>query len=69
MARDLDMVMILWNDDPGDYANPGERVIEDRTLRHVSNGEIILLHDGVEQTVAVLPETHPSLAGAGLSSS
>lgn len=65
VARELGCVMVLWNDDPGDYANPGSHVIESRTLRHVSNGEIILLHDGVEQTVAMLPDLIHTLKERG----
>jgi peptidoglycan/xylan/chitin deacetylase (PgdA/CDA1 family) len=48
--------MILWTDDPGDYAQPGAAVIEVRTVRAVNPGGIILLHDGVQQTVDVLPQ-------------
>ena len=55
-AELLGYTMVLWTDDPGDYASPGDTVIERRTLESVSNGGIILLHDGIEQTVEVLPK-------------
>lgn len=48
--------MILWTDDPGDYASPGADLILKRTLERVDNGGIILLHDGIEQTIEVLPQ-------------
>jgi polysaccharide deacetylase family sporulation protein PdaB len=48
--------MILWTDDPADYASPGADVIVKRTLDHVENGGIILLHDGIDQTIKVLPK-------------
>jgi peptidoglycan-N-acetylglucosamine deacetylase len=48
--------MILWTDDPGDYASPGAKIIESRTLSRISNGGIVLIHDGVQQTVDVLPQ-------------
>lgn len=48
--------MILWTDDPADYASPGADVILKRTLDHVENGGIILLHDGIDQTIQVLPK-------------
>ena len=48
--------IVLWTDDPGDYANPGADVIEQRTLRDLSPGAIILLHDGAKQTLQVLPD-------------
>lgn len=55
-ARDVGLTTVLWTDDPGDYASPGSNVIEARTLRRIGNGAIILLHDGVQQTVDVLPQ-------------
>jgi peptidoglycan/xylan/chitin deacetylase (PgdA/CDA1 family) len=48
--------MILWTDDPGDYASPGADVILKRTVERVDNGGIILLHDGIEQTIEILPQ-------------
>ncbi|MEI7577221.1 MAG: polysaccharide deacetylase family protein [Armatimonadota bacterium] len=47
---------VLWTDDPGDYASPGGNVIEQRTLSKLSNGGVILLHDGVDQTLQMLPQ-------------
>jgi peptidoglycan/xylan/chitin deacetylase (PgdA/CDA1 family) len=57
--------MVLWTDDPGDYASPGQRVILSRTLNTVSNGGILLLHDGIQQTVDVLPQLIESLQKRG----
>lgn len=51
----LGYTMVLWTDDPGDYASPGADVILSRTLARVNNGSIILLHDGIVQTLEVLP--------------
>ena len=48
--------MILYSDDPGDYAQPGTGLIETRTLDTISNGGIILLHDGSQQTLDILPK-------------
>jgi peptidoglycan/xylan/chitin deacetylase (PgdA/CDA1 family) len=58
-------VMVLWTDDPGDYASPGEKVIETRTLDSISNGGIILIHDGVQETVDVLPRIIEYLKAKG----
>ena len=55
-AEKLKMVTVLWTDDPGDYASPGAEVIEDRLLKHVRPGAVILLHDGMEQTYSILPD-------------
>ncbi len=50
------LVTVLWTDDPGDYAQPGTNIIEKDTLKRLENGGIILLHDGVQQTLDVLPQ-------------
>lgn len=55
-AVDTGLMTVLWTDDPGDYSNPGIRTIEQRTLEHLSNGGIILLHDGVQETLDILPQ-------------
>jgi peptidoglycan/xylan/chitin deacetylase (PgdA/CDA1 family) len=55
-AEKLKMITVLWTDDPGDYASPGAEVIEDRLLKHVRPGAVILLHDGMEQTYSILPD-------------
>jgi polysaccharide deacetylase family sporulation protein PdaB len=64
-AEALGYTMVLWTDDPGDYASPGDKVIETRVLDHVSNGGIVLIHDGVQQTVDVLPQILGYLKGKG----
>lgn len=50
------LITVLWTDDPGDYAKPGDRTIENRVLRRIDNGGIILVHDGIQQTIDVLPQ-------------
>lgn len=55
-ALEVGLTTVLWTDDPGDYATPGSEVIQKRTLDKLSNGAIILLHDGISQTLAVLPQ-------------
>ena len=67
VTKRLGLVMTLWTDDPGDYANPGELNIEKRTLRKVSGGGIILLHDGVQETIDVLPIIIKRLKSKGYS--
>jgi peptidoglycan/xylan/chitin deacetylase (PgdA/CDA1 family) len=54
-AGALGYTTVLWTDDPGDYASPGDKVIKSRLLDRISNGGIVLIHDGVQQTVDVLP--------------
>lgn len=55
-ARKLNLTTVLWTDDPGDYASPGAAVLEAKLLKHPRDGAIFLLHDGIEQTYAMLPD-------------
>jgi peptidoglycan-N-acetylglucosamine deacetylase len=56
ISEALGYTMVLWTNDPGDYANPGKDRIKSRVLRKLGNGGIILLHDGIQQTIDVLPD-------------
>lgn len=64
-AAALGYTMVLWSDDPGDYASPGARRIERRTLRRATDGGILLLHDGIQQTVDILPSLIEDLRRSG----
>lgn len=55
-AGELGYTMVLWTGDPGDYASPGASVILRRTLHEIGPGGILLLHDGIAQTMQVLPQ-------------
>lgn len=46
----------LWTDDPGDYARPPKEVINKRTIDPLEDGAILLLYDGIPETIEVLPE-------------
>lgn len=54
-ARASGLKTVLWTDDPGDYTQPGMETIYRKAVARMHPGGIILLHDGVEQTLAVLP--------------
>jgi peptidoglycan/xylan/chitin deacetylase (PgdA/CDA1 family) len=54
-AMSLNYTTVLWTDDPGDYASPGDTTITKRVLKMIHPGGVILLHDGVQQTIDVLP--------------
>jgi peptidoglycan/xylan/chitin deacetylase (PgdA/CDA1 family) len=64
-AMDAGLTTVLWTDDPGDYASPGDKVISQRVLDRIGNGGIILLHDGVQQTLDVLPQIIETLQKRG----
>lgn len=55
-AREEGLTTVLWTDDPGDFANPGDGIVLDRTLKKLNNGGIILLHDGSQNTLDTLRE-------------
>jgi polysaccharide deacetylase family sporulation protein PdaB len=61
----LGYTMVLWTDDPGDYVSPGEPLILSRTLRDARSGGIILIHDGIQQTVDALPRIIEALRKQG----
>jgi peptidoglycan/xylan/chitin deacetylase (PgdA/CDA1 family) len=67
IAEALGYTTVLWTDDPADYTSPGDDVILLRTLRTASSGGIILLHDGIQQTIDVLPRLIASLRQDGYS--
>jgi len=64
-ATKAGLTTVLWTDDPADYAQPGDKVIEQRVLDTIGPGGIILLHDGVQQTVDVLPQILETLKRKG----
>lgn len=66
IARRLGLVTVFWTDDPGDYANLGPRVLEARTLATITSGGIVLLHQGVGDTIRILPQIAEVLQRRGL---
>jgi len=64
-AAAVGLQTVLWTDDPGDYTMPGEQTILDFTLSHLTDGGIILLHDGVDQTVECLPKLIEGIRAKG----
>ncbi|HVT13905.1 MAG TPA: polysaccharide deacetylase family protein [Fimbriimonadaceae bacterium] len=54
-ATDEGMWTVLWTDDPGDFAKPNPKVLIERIDTQMRNGGILLLHDGIPQTLQVLP--------------
>lgn len=64
-AAAVGLKTVMWTDDPADYTMPGEREILDYTLSHLSDGGIILLHDGVDQTIHCLPQLIDDIRARG----
>ncbi|WP_293912696.1 polysaccharide deacetylase family protein [Deinococcus sp.] len=52
-ARSQDLSTVFWTDDPADFQNPGDEVLETRFERRLRPGGIILLHDNAQETINV----------------
>ena len=65
IANSLGYTVVLWSVDPGDYLMPSGTEIINRIMRKVKNGGVILLHDGVQQTIDALPEIITRLKNKG----
>lgn len=52
-ARALGLTTVFWTDDPADFQNPGDKVLETRFNRKLRPGGIVLLHDNAQQTLNV----------------
>lgn len=56
---------VLWTDDPGDFARPDVRTLTERIDHQMKNGGILLLHDGIPQTLQILPNLVAQLRARG----
>lgn len=64
-VNELGYTLVLWTDNPGDFEQPGTTAITERTLDRISPGGIILMHDGVQQTIDALPGVIEQLKAKG----
>jgi peptidoglycan/xylan/chitin deacetylase (PgdA/CDA1 family) len=55
IASSLGLTTTFWTDDPADFDNPGDAILESRLTRRLRAGGIVLLHDNVLQSIQVLP--------------
>lgn len=56
IAASLGLTTVFWTDDPGDFDNLGEVLLESRLERRLRPGGIVLMHDNVLESIQVLPE-------------
>lgn len=56
VVRELNMTIVFWTDDPGDFQNLPDTTLENRLERKLRRGGIVLLHDNVLSTIGVLPD-------------
>ncbi len=61
----LGYTMVLWTVNPGDYEMPTSQTLKARVLNHISRGGIVLLHDGIQQTIDILPDLLTYLKSRG----
>jgi peptidoglycan/xylan/chitin deacetylase (PgdA/CDA1 family) len=54
-SNDLGMVVAMWTINPIDYTRPSSSNISTLILNQARNGSVVLLHEGVEPTVQMLP--------------
>lgn len=64
-CRELGKTIVMYTDDPADYANPSPDILFERTMKHASNGGILLMHDGVQETIDQLPRIVNALKAKG----
>ncbi len=55
-ARDLGLTTVFWTANSGDYTGLEPQALEAKVLAHVSNGGIMLFHQGMENTLRILPQ-------------
>ena len=67
IAGQLGYTTVLWNNNPGDCAGTENRSVEAKLMRRISRGGIILLHDGVQGTLEILPKILSALKREGYS--
>jgi len=56
---------ILWTDDPGDWRNVTRATLAAHIVRYATSPEILLLHNGRPETVALLPGIIQRFRAAG----
>jgi peptidoglycan-N-acetylglucosamine deacetylase len=60
-------VVVLWNDDPGDWRSVGPAEIEAHIAANATAPEIVLLHSGRLPTIVMLPQIVGRFRRAGFS--
>ena len=64
-AAALGYTIVLWSDNPGDYAEEGAAAVRQRVMARLRPGSVVVLHDGLEQTVQALPLVLEDLQRSG----
>lgn len=64
-AHNLGLTTVFWTANSGDYASVNPRSLKWKILARTSNGGIVLLHQGVANTIRILPQTVETLRQRG----
>jgi len=64
-AREVKMVPVLWTANSKDFMHPSPEMVEHRLLSAPMAGGILLCHDGIEETMRVLPDLVNRLRAKG----
>jgi peptidoglycan/xylan/chitin deacetylase (PgdA/CDA1 family) len=64
-AHELGLVTVFWTANSADYTNLEPQALETRVLAHVSSGGIMLFHQGMENTLRILPHITEILRSRG----
>jgi peptidoglycan/xylan/chitin deacetylase (PgdA/CDA1 family) len=64
-AENTGLSTVFWTANTGDYEQPGEDVILYKVFTRTGPGGIILMHDGVQETLDVLPEVIETFKNEG----
>ena len=67
IAGQLGYTTVLWTNNPGDCDGTGNLSVEAKLMQRISRGGIILLHDGVQGTLEILPKILSNLKQKGYS--
>ncbi len=65
-ATALGLTTVFWTANSGDYTHQGVAVLEGKILGRVNGGGILLVHQGVGETIRIFPETTEALRRRGL---
>jgi peptidoglycan/xylan/chitin deacetylase (PgdA/CDA1 family) len=64
-ARAMRLTPVLWTANPKDFLHPTPDLVEQRLLSAPASGGILLCHDGIEETMRVLPDVVSRLRAKG----
>ncbi len=65
LARDLGLTTVMWTIHSGDVGQGNAQIVYHNVVDHVTNGAIILMHDGAPATLTAMPNAISTLQQRG----